>query len=38
LTASTLARSEDTPVFTSDPTDIAHLADTLGAKIRIEPV
>ena len=36
LTASTLAPSEETPIFTSDPTDIAHLADTLGARIRIE--
>ncbi len=38
LTASTLARSEDTLVFTSDPNDIAHLADTLGARIRLELV
>ena len=38
LTASTLARSSDAVVFTSDPSDIAHLADTLGAKIQIERV
>ena len=38
LTASTLARSEDTLVFTSDPNDIGHLADTLGARIRLELV
>ena len=36
LTASTVARSEDTLVFTSDPNDIAHLADTLGVRIRLE--
>ncbi len=35
---STLARSEDTLVFTSDPNDIAHLADALGARIRLELV
>ena len=38
LAASTLARSEDAVVFTSDPDDIAHLADTLGARIRLESV
>lgn len=38
LTASTLARSEDTLLFTSDPNDISHLADTLGARIRFELV
>ncbi len=38
LTAGTLARSEDALVFTSDPNDIAHLAGTLGARIRLELV
>lgn len=38
LTASTLARSADALVFTSDPSDIAHLAETLGARIRLEVV
>ncbi len=38
LTASTLARSADALVFTSDPGDIALLAETLGARIRLEVV
>lgn len=38
LAAASLARSTDTAVFTSDPDDIARLADTLGAALRIEVV
>ena len=38
LTAGTLARSEDTLVFTSDPNDIAHLAEILGTRVRLELV
>jgi len=36
LTASTVGRTEDALVFTSDPNDIAQLADTLGVRIRLE--